>query len=88
VESSCEFDIEPSGSMKCWETSIGLSSSAQLHRVSYVNVLYAVGELMLFYRIFDVKETKCSGLMQGPFRLCRVSVIDPFASEVSVEKLI
>jgi hypothetical protein len=39
VESSCEFGIEPSGSMKCWETiewptSSGLSGSAQLHRVS------------------------------------------------------
>jgi hypothetical protein len=37
VESSCEFGIEPSGSMKCWETtsgltSSGLSSSAQPHR--------------------------------------------------------
>jgi hypothetical protein len=31
VESSCEFGIEPSGSMKCWET-----SRAQLHRVSFV----------------------------------------------------
>jgi hypothetical protein len=39
VESSCEFGIEPSGYMKCWETiecltSSGLSSSAQLHIVS------------------------------------------------------
>jgi hypothetical protein len=34
VETSCEFGIEPSGSVKCWETSSGLSSSAQLHRVS------------------------------------------------------
>jgi hypothetical protein len=39
VESSCEFGIEPSGSMKCWETiewpSInGLSISVQLHIVS------------------------------------------------------
>jgi hypothetical protein len=39
VESSCEFGIEPSGSMKCPEnlssglTSGGLSSSAQLHIV-------------------------------------------------------
>jgi hypothetical protein len=37
----CEFGIEPSGSMKCWETikwptSGGLSSSAQLHRVSWL----------------------------------------------------
>jgi hypothetical protein len=36
VESSYEFGIEPTGSMKCWETielpSIsGLSSSVQLH---------------------------------------------------------
>jgi hypothetical protein len=35
VESSCEFDIEPSGSIKCWETSSvqttrDLASSAQL----------------------------------------------------------
>jgi hypothetical protein len=39
VESSCEFGIEPSGSMKCWETIEGpnirdLSISVQLHRVS------------------------------------------------------
>jgi hypothetical protein len=39
MENSCEFGIEPSGSMKCWETSSGLSSSglsssARLHRVS------------------------------------------------------
>jgi hypothetical protein len=42
VESSCEFGIEPSGSMKCWETiewpltSSGLSNSAQLHTVSVI----------------------------------------------------
>jgi hypothetical protein len=39
VESSCEFSIEPSGSIKCWETisgltTGGLSSSARLLRVS------------------------------------------------------
>jgi hypothetical protein len=39
VESSCEFDIEPLGSIKCWKlasgiTAVGLLSSAQLHRVS------------------------------------------------------
>jgi hypothetical protein len=39
VESSCEFGIESSGSVKCWEIiggpiTGGLSSSAQLHRVS------------------------------------------------------
>jgi hypothetical protein len=39
VESSCEFGIELSGSMKCWElssglTSSGLSISVQLHIVS------------------------------------------------------
>jgi hypothetical protein len=39
VESSFEFGIESTGSMKCWETiewptSSGLSSSVQLHRVS------------------------------------------------------
>jgi hypothetical protein len=38
VESSCEFGIEPSGSIKCWETiecqtTRDLSSSAQLHGV-------------------------------------------------------
>jgi hypothetical protein len=38
VESSCEFGIEPSGSLKWWElssvqTNRDLSSSAQLHRV-------------------------------------------------------
>jgi hypothetical protein len=40
VESSCEFGIEPTGSMKCWETiewltSSGHSISVQLHIVSY-----------------------------------------------------
>jgi hypothetical protein len=44
VESSCEFGIEPSGSVKCWGTiewpSIsGLSVSAQLHIVSYQQLL-------------------------------------------------
>jgi hypothetical protein len=36
VDSSCEFGIEPSGSIKCWETieSPSNSSGAQLHRVS------------------------------------------------------
>jgi hypothetical protein len=41
VESSCEVDNEPSGSIKCWEllsgcTTCGLSSGTQLHRVSYL----------------------------------------------------
>jgi hypothetical protein len=40
VEISCEFGIELSDSIKFWETiesprNWGLSSSAQLHRVSY-----------------------------------------------------
>jgi hypothetical protein len=39
VESSCEFGEEPSDSVKCWGTiewphNCGLSSSAELHRVS------------------------------------------------------
>jgi hypothetical protein len=39
VEISCEFGIEPSDSIECWETmsvqtTRGLSSSAQLHGVS------------------------------------------------------
>jgi hypothetical protein len=39
VESSCEFGIEPSGSINCWElssvqTTTDLSSSAQLYGVS------------------------------------------------------
>jgi hypothetical protein len=38
VDSSCEFGIEPSGSINCWESiecpnKGGLSSGAQLHRV-------------------------------------------------------
>jgi hypothetical protein len=38
VDNSCEFGIEPLGSIKCWETILWpniywLSSSAQLHRV-------------------------------------------------------
>jgi hypothetical protein len=40
VESSCEFGIEPSSSIKCWESiecpnTRDLSCSAQLHLVSY-----------------------------------------------------
>jgi hypothetical protein len=40
VESSCEFGIEPSGSVKCWETmecltTGGLSSSVPPHRVRF-----------------------------------------------------
>jgi hypothetical protein len=35
TESSCEFGIEPSGSIKCYVlTTRDLSSSAQLHRVN------------------------------------------------------
>jgi hypothetical protein len=41
VESSCKFGVEPSGSIKCWETiewpKSGLSNSTQLPRVSLVN---------------------------------------------------
>jgi hypothetical protein len=45
VGSSCEFGIEFSGSVKCWETiecpNIGdISSSAQLHKVSYYFIFY------------------------------------------------
>jgi hypothetical protein len=36
VESSCEFSIEPSGSIKAGKLSSGLSSSAHLLRVSYI----------------------------------------------------
>jgi hypothetical protein len=44
VESSCEFGIDPSGSIKCWETSSvpttrDLSSSAQLHRANLVSYM-------------------------------------------------
>jgi hypothetical protein len=40
VERSCQFGIEPSDSIKClatieWPTTGGLSSSAQLQRVSF-----------------------------------------------------
>jgi hypothetical protein len=40
MESSCECGTEPLGSIKCWKlsngyTTGGLSSSAQLHRVSW-----------------------------------------------------
>jgi hypothetical protein len=40
VESSCEFGIEPSGSIKCWEASEcannwGLFESDQHHTVSF-----------------------------------------------------
>jgi hypothetical protein len=49
VESSCEFGIEPSGSIKCWElssaqTTRDLSSSTQLHEVSYRRGCTAIGE--------------------------------------------
>jgi hypothetical protein len=41
VESCCEFGIEPTGSMKCWETIEWLTSSGhwisvQLHIVSWL----------------------------------------------------
>jgi hypothetical protein len=44
VESSCEFGIEPSGSIKCWGTPSvltpgDLSSGALLHRVSMKSYL-------------------------------------------------
>jgi hypothetical protein len=43
VESSCKLGNEPSGSIKCWElpnacTTCGISSSVQLHRVSYIYI--------------------------------------------------
>jgi hypothetical protein len=42
VESSCELGNEPSGSIKCWETTEWLHNlrplgGTQLHRVSYVS---------------------------------------------------
>jgi hypothetical protein len=40
VVSSCEFGTEPSGSIKCWVSSVQttsyISSSAQLHVVSWI----------------------------------------------------
>jgi hypothetical protein len=65
VESSCEFCIEPSGSMKCFEILSGPSSSAQLHRVSslvrmlalydaYITLQYAILESNNFIYIFTV----------------------------------
>jgi hypothetical protein len=52
VESSCELDNEPSGSIKCWElpngcTICGLSSGTQLHRVSY---------LILFLKLLGLQK--------------------------------
>jgi hypothetical protein len=59
VESSYEFGIEPSGSIKCWElssglTSNGLSSCAQLHGVSYNKYYDLSGQS--FYRNFTVSR--------------------------------
>jgi hypothetical protein len=34
VESSCEFDIEPSGSINAGKLTSGLRNSAYVHRVS------------------------------------------------------
>jgi hypothetical protein len=47
VESSCEFGIEPTGSMKCWETtewltSSGHSISVQLQLVIYIYIYIGV----------------------------------------------
>jgi hypothetical protein len=46
VESSCECDYEPSGSVKCWETiecpTRDLSSSAQLHGDILTRVYYEI----------------------------------------------
>jgi hypothetical protein len=44
MESSCELGNEPSVSIKCWElpsgcTTCGLSSGAQLYRVSHYFVI-------------------------------------------------
>jgi hypothetical protein len=48
VQSSCKLGNEPSGSIKCWElpngcTTCGLSSSTQLHIVSYVHSVMSYG---------------------------------------------
>jgi hypothetical protein len=48
VESSCEFGIEPSDSINCWElsstlTTRDLSCSAQLHRIRVREYLVEVG---------------------------------------------
>jgi hypothetical protein len=55
VESSCELGNEPSGSIKCWElpsgcTTCGLSSSTQLHRVSYNGNYIKEAEIGQIYR--------------------------------------
>jgi hypothetical protein len=47
VESSCERGNEPSGSIKCWEstewlTTGGLSSSTQLHRVIVIIIIIII----------------------------------------------
>jgi hypothetical protein len=51
VDSSCEFGIEPSGSIKCWElssiqTTRDVSSSAQLHGVSYLVIVLILIEYL------------------------------------------
>jgi hypothetical protein len=53
VERSCKFGIEPSGSIKCWESIEGLSSGVQLQRVSVFcdMILQNIAELLPDYAV-------------------------------------
>jgi hypothetical protein len=51
MESSCEFGVEPSGSIKCWKLSgdlksSGPSSSAQLHGISLVSYVPSISQTL------------------------------------------
>jgi hypothetical protein len=57
VASSCEFGIEPSSSMKCWETIEwpNISSCAQLHRVSvYWEGRGVEGHIRVYEQVYTV----------------------------------
>jgi hypothetical protein len=65
VESCCEFGIEPTGSMKCWETiewltSSGHSISVQLHIVSYLRTLISTS----IYRSIKGAEMRQGNTLQ------------------------
>jgi hypothetical protein len=62
VESSCEFRIEPSGSINSGKLSSvitrDLSSSVQLHRVSYIMIFEGSTGVTMVTEFFDVISSK------------------------------
>jgi hypothetical protein len=48
VESSCEFDNEPWGSVKCWKFSSGFTAQVELSSIGLVKALLEVYMHMRF----------------------------------------